>query len=58
MGSLIGLCWLTAAALLASAGYHRVRGSRGQAARGSTRAGWVAAAAVAGTLITIAAGSL
>ena len=58
VASLIGLCWLGATVLLACAAYHRVRGARPQAARDLARAGWLAAAAVALTLITTAAGSL
>jgi hypothetical protein len=58
MGSLIGLCWLVATALLASAGYQHLRGNHTRAAQARARAGWLAAAAVVSTLITIAAGSL
>lgn len=58
MGSLVGLCWLAATALVASAGYHHLRGNHGQVTRARARAGGLAATAVAGTLITIAAGSL
>ena len=58
MGSLVGLFWLAATAFVASAGYHHLRGNHGQATRAHTRAGWLAAAAVAGTLITTVAGRL
>jgi hypothetical protein len=59
VASLIGLCWLSATVLLACAAHHRVRGgARAQAGRDLARAGWLAAAAIAPTLITIAAGSL
>jgi hypothetical protein len=53
----IGLSWLAATVLLARGCYHHLRGARAQAGRDRARAGWLAAAAVAASLITIAAGS-
>ena len=58
VGSVIGLSWLAATVLLARGCYHHLRGARAQAARDRARAGWLAAAAVTGSLITIAAGRL
>ena len=56
--SLIGVGWLAATVLLASAAYHHLRGAHGRAMRDRGRAGWLAAAAAATSIITIAVGSL
>ena len=58
IGSVVGLSWLAATVLLGRACYHQIRGARAQAGRDRARAGWFAAAAVTGSLITIAVGSL
>ena len=58
IGSVVSLSWLTATVLLGRACYHHICGARAQAGRDRARAGWFAAAAVTGSLITIAVGSL
>ena len=58
VGSVIGLSWLAATVLLGRACYHHYRGAWVQEARDRALACWLAAAAVAASLITIAAGSL
>ena len=58
IGSVVSLSWLTATVLLGRACYHHTCGARAQAGRDRARAGWFAAAAVTGSLITIAVGSL